>query len=56
MEEYIEEFEELEDGALYEHHRVTVDAGQSQLRIDKYLANRIENASRSRIQAAADAG
>lgn len=56
MEEYIEEFEEQEDGALYEHHRVTVDAGQSQLRIDKFLANRIENASRSRIQAAADAG
>jgi 23S rRNA pseudouridine1911/1915/1917 synthase len=56
MEEFIQENEELEEGALYEHHRVTVDAGQSQLRIDKFLANRIENASRSRIQAAADAG
>ncbi len=56
MEEYTEEIDELEDGTLYEHHRVTVDAGQSQLRIDKFLTNRIENASRSRIQAAADAG
>ena len=56
MEEYVQENEELEDGALYEHHRLTVDAGQSQLRIDKFLSNRIENASRSRIQAAADAG
>lgn len=56
MENYIEEIEEQENGVLYEHHRVTVDAGQSQLRIDKFLANRIENASRSRIQAAADAG
>jgi len=56
MVEYTEEIEESEDGALYEHHRLTVDAGQSPLRIDKFLTNRIENASRSRIQAAADAG
>jgi 23S rRNA pseudouridine1911/1915/1917 synthase len=35
---------------------LTVDQGQSQVRIDKFLSNRIDNASRSRIQAAADAG
>lgn len=52
----ITESEELDEGNLFEHHRVTVDAGQTQLRIDKFLSNRIENASRSRIQAAADAG
>lgn len=56
MEENSVDIDELGDGALYEHHRVTVDTGQSQIRIDKFLANRIENASRSRIQAAADAG
>ncbi|MCK5729615.1 MAG: RluA family pseudouridine synthase [Draconibacterium sp.] len=55
MVEYTEEKEELDEG-LYEHYRITVDAGQKALRIDKFLSNRIENASRSRIQTAADAG
>lgn len=41
---------------LYEHFAITVDKGQSQLRIDKYLVDRIENCSRSRIQTAADSG
>lgn len=40
---------------LYEHHRIKVDKGQALLRIDKFLMNRIENASRSKIQAAAEA-
>lgn len=56
MEEFVDEIEEQEEGGLYEHYRITVDAGQSSIRIDKFLSNRIENASRSRIQAAADAG
>jgi 23S rRNA pseudouridine1911/1915/1917 synthase len=56
MVEYIEENEEQEEGSLFEHYRLTVDQGQKALRIDKYLSNRIENASRSRIQAAAEAG
>ncbi|WP_167613094.1 RluA family pseudouridine synthase [Maribellus sediminis] len=56
MSEYIEDNDELEEGDLYEHYRVAVDAGQKAIRIDKFLSNRIENASRSRIQAAADAG
>lgn len=46
--------EESED--LYEHHRITVDPGQSLLRIDKFLFNRIEGVSRSKIQNAAHAG
>lgn len=41
---------------LYEHYRIQVDPGQSLLRIDKFLINRIENVSRNRIQAAIDAG
>ncbi len=52
----IDDNEEQDEGVMYEHYRLTVDAGQSSVRIDKYLSNRIENASRSRIQAAADAG
>ncbi len=41
---------------LYEHFRVVVDKGQTPVRIDKYLFERIVNASRNRIQMAADAG
>ncbi len=41
---------------LYEHHRFVVDPGQKLLRIDKYLMNKLENVSRTRIQNAATAG
>ena len=41
---------------LYEHHAFTVDKGQSPLRIDKYLMNRIENATRNKIQEGAKNG
>ncbi|WP_282123941.1 RluA family pseudouridine synthase [Algibacter mikhailovii] len=41
---------------LYEHHAFTVDKGQAPLRIDKYLMNFVENATRSKIQAAAKDG
>ena len=45
------------DGAeRYEHFSITVDKGQSMLRLDKYLTIHMEKCSRSRIQAAADAG
>jgi 23S rRNA pseudouridine1911/1915/1917 synthase len=56
MEEYLLDNEETEEDGMYEHYRLTVEPGQSMMRIDKFLSNRIENASRSRIQAAADAG
>jgi len=45
-----------DDGGLFEHYKFTVDPGQSQLRIDRFLVPRIVNASRTRIQHAADAG
>ncbi len=51
-----EELDEQEEGDMYEHYKLEVDPGQKLLRVDKYLVNRIDNASRSRIQAAADAG
>lgn len=56
MEEYIDEIDDQEEGELFEHHRVIVDPGQSMMRIDKFLANRLLNVSRSRLQQAADAG
>ncbi|MDL2212482.1 RluA family pseudouridine synthase [Bacteroides sp. OttesenSCG-928-D19] len=45
-----------ESADLYEHFRVVVDKGQAMTRVDKYLFERIVNASRNRIQKAADAG
>lgn len=51
-----EDFLESEEHELFEHYRFIVDKGQSLLRIDKWLMNRIENASRTKIQAAADVG
>ncbi len=53
QEQYIDA--EGED-TLFEHHRFEVDKGQSQLRLDKYLAINMRNTSRSRIQDAADQG
>ena len=48
--------EQIEQQELFEHFRFRVDPGQSLLRIDKYLTDRIENASRTRVQNAANAG
>ena len=45
-----------EEAQLYEHFRVVVDKGQDMVRVDKYLFDRLTNASRNRIQKAADAG
>ena len=42
--------------SLFEHFSFTVDRGQSPLRIDKYLMNFVENATRTKIQAAAKLG
>jgi 23S rRNA pseudouridine1911/1915/1917 synthase len=52
----IEEIEISDQEELYEHHRIVVDKGQSLLRIDKFLMNRLENVSRNRVQNAAEAG
>jgi len=50
------EFQEADEQDLFEHLRIVVDKGQALLRIDKFLMNRIENASRNRIQNAIAAG
>ncbi|MFH2095393.1 MAG: RluA family pseudouridine synthase [Bacteroidota bacterium] len=51
------EWEEQDDQQeLFEHFHFAADKGQQLLRIDKFLVNRIQNASRSKIQAAAAAG
>ena len=57
MSDYTPEFLEADDESdLYEHYAFHVDKGQAPLRIDKYLMNRIENATRNKIQAGAKNG
>jgi 23S rRNA pseudouridine1911/1915/1917 synthase len=52
MEEELQE----ENNNLYEHYAFVAEKGQQPLRIDKYLMNFIENATRNKIQAAAKEG
>ncbi|NCT17344.1 MAG: RNA pseudouridine synthase [Flavobacteriaceae bacterium CG2_30_34_30] len=47
---------EEENDDLYEHHRFIADKGQQPLRVDKYLMNYIEGATRNKIQTAAKEG
>jgi len=49
-------FTDYSEDELYEHFRFIADKGQNLLRVDKFLVDRIEHASRNRIQLAADAG
>ena len=59
LDEVMDDIEPIGDeaeGQLYEHFRVVVDKGQAQMRVDKYLFERIVNASRNRIQKAAAVG
>jgi 23S rRNA pseudouridine1911/1915/1917 synthase len=45
-----------ESSDLYEHHRFIVDKGQSQERIDKFLFDKLNHISRTKIQVAAQVG
>ena len=47
--------EEDEQQEMYEHFRLEADRGQSPLRIDKYLADHLQDTSRHRVQLAIDA-
>ena len=60
------DFDDLEDveiessdgqsDGMYEHFRFVVDKGQQLLRVDKFLVDHMQKASRNRIQQAAEAG
>ena len=56
MAEINEVIEEEGNDDLYEHYRFVADKGQQPLRVDKYLMNRVENATRNKIQKAAKDG
>lgn len=47
---------ELDNDELYEHYSFTADKGQQPLRVDKFLMNFIEGATRNKIQNAAKDG
>lgn len=51
--EDIENEEENNDNLLYEHYKFIVDPGQTLIRIDKFLNDRMQNTSRNKIQDAA---
>ena len=55
MERPDEDFEE-DELELYEHHRILVDKGQSLVRIDKFLTEKVANATRNKVQHAIDTG
>lgn len=48
--------EETGNDDLHEHFRFVADKGQSPLRVDKYLMNKVENATRNKIQKSAKDG
>jgi 23S rRNA pseudouridine1911/1915/1917 synthase len=58
--EYLDDADEIDESQegveQFEHHRIVADAGQSLLRVDKFLTNRLPGTSRNRIQLAAEAG
>lgn len=62
IENPIADFDELEDeevssdGQLYERFRIVADKGQSLIRVDKFICDRIEKSTRSQVQKAAEAG
>jgi 23S rRNA pseudouridine1911/1915/1917 synthase len=55
-EDDLADLSENNEGKLYEKYRFVADTGQTMLRVDKFLVDRITNVSRNRIQEAADAG
>ncbi|MEX2591822.1 MAG: RluA family pseudouridine synthase [Anditalea sp.] len=50
------EFFEDEEVARFEHYKLLVDKGQAPIRIDKFLTDKLSNATRNRVQNAIDEG
>ena len=48
--------QDIENDELYEHYKFTASIGQVPLRVDKFLMNFVENATRNKVQQAAKAG
>ncbi len=54
--EEISDLSQSQDDELFIHHTFIVDKGQQPLRIDVYITNKVTNATRNKVQQAADAG
>jgi 23S rRNA pseudouridine1911/1915/1917 synthase len=52
----LNDINETEESEWFEHYKLVVDKGQGLLRIDKFLVLRIQNASRTKVQQAAESG
>src|SRR5690606_11502984 len=50
------DFFEEDEIALFEHFKLVVDQGQSPMRIDRFLTDKLANSTRNRIQKAIDEG
>jgi 23S rRNA pseudouridine1911/1915/1917 synthase len=55
-EEQLDSDAESSDDELFEHHRIVVDAGQGLVRLDKFLTDRLQNATRTKVQDAITSG
>ena len=57
-EDLVDDLEPDDEGApeLYEHYSFTAGKGQEPLRVDKFLMNFVENATRNKVQQAAKQG
>jgi len=54
---WVDDIEELdEEQGLFEHFRLNVDAGQSPVRVDKFMSTHLEDTSRHRVQLAIKEG
>ncbi len=56
MSEHPQDREEDSEDDLFEHHRFVADPGQAPIRLDKFLMDRVENATRTKIQNTTKAG
>ena len=50
------EFFEEEEVVRFEHFKLSVDQGQTPVRIDRFLTDKMANATRNRVQNAIDLG
>lgn len=50
------ELEEKDEEEMFEHFRLNVDTGQTPVRVDKYMAEHLEDTSRHRVQVAIKEG
>ncbi|MDP4686150.1 MAG: RluA family pseudouridine synthase [Salibacteraceae bacterium] len=56
MTSFHESYEDEQEEEIFEHHKLIADSGQSPLRVDKFLIDKIPNISRSKLAVAAKNG